>query len=84
MLAVLEELCDKKIKSEVISVERFPISATTTMRRVEILGIEVFENLLVRLRRAEFISLAIDESTDNRDTGCAKSSATDFIYSKYS
>ena len=70
MLVVLEEVVrDKKMKSEVIeSVEQVPISDTSTMRRVELLGIHVFENLLVSLKKAEFISLAIDESTDIRDT----------------
>ena len=41
MLAVLEEVVrDKKMKSEVIeSVEQVPINDTSTMRRVELLGI---------------------------------------------
>ena len=54
MLAVLDEVvCDKKMKSEVIeSVEQIPISDTSTMRRVELLGIQVFENLLVSLKKA--------------------------------
>ncbi|MGH0183585.1 UNVERIFIED_CONTAM: hypothetical protein FKN15_012311 [Acipenser sinensis] len=37
------------------------------MRRVEVLGSEVSDTLLDRLKKAEFMSLAVDESTDNTD-----------------
>ncbi|KAJ8333792.1 hypothetical protein SKAU_G00411110 [Synaphobranchus kaupii] len=37
------------------------------MRRVEALASDVFETLLDKLRKAEVMSLAVDESTDNSD-----------------
>lgn len=37
------------------------------MRRVESLALDVFETLLDKLRKAEVMSLAVDESTDNSD-----------------
>ncbi|KAF7644442.1 hypothetical protein LDENG_00221990, partial [Lucifuga dentata] len=44
--------------------EKIPMSDTTTMRRVELLSIDVFQSLLEKLRQAEAMSLAVDESTD--------------------
>lgn len=39
------------------------------MRRVESLACDIFETLLDKLRKAEVMSLAVDESTDNSDVG---------------
>uniref|UniRef100_A0A3Q0T044 SPIN-DOC-like zinc-finger domain-containing protein n=1 Tax=Amphilophus citrinellus TaxID=61819 RepID=A0A3Q0T044_AMPCI len=67
--AVDEVVTDDKVKQQVISsIKTIPLSDTTAGRRVEILATDVFDTLLVQLRKAEFISLAVDESTDNSDT----------------
>ncbi len=58
----------KPEKSVLDSVVQIPISVTSTMRRVETLALEVFEMLLHKLRKAEVMSLAVDESTDNSDS----------------
>ncbi len=44
------------------------MSDTSTARRVDVLATDVFETLLDRLRKADFMSMAVDESTDNSDT----------------
>ncbi|KAF3859894.1 hypothetical protein F7725_000149 [Dissostichus mawsoni] len=69
MLASIEEVvADEKIRKSVIdSIKNIPISDTSTSRRVETLASDVFEILLDKLRKAEVMSLAIDESTDSSD-----------------
>lgn len=69
MLAAVEEVvADPKVKDQVItSIKSIPLSDTTTGRRVELLATEVFDTLLSRLKAAEVMSLAVDESTDNAD-----------------
>ncbi|KAJ4937424.1 hypothetical protein JOQ06_001983, partial [Pogonophryne albipinna] len=69
MLASIEEVvADEKIRKSVIdSIKNIPISDTSTSRRVETLASDVFEILLDKLRKAEDMSLAIDESTDSSD-----------------
>ncbi|KAJ4934895.1 hypothetical protein JOQ06_007676, partial [Pogonophryne albipinna] len=69
MLASIEEVvADEKIRKIVIdSIKNIPISDTSTSRRVETLASDVFEILLDKLRKAEVMSLAIDESTDSSD-----------------
>ena len=69
ILAVLDEIVsDDKIKTSVThSVQQIPMSDTSTIRRIEILGTEVFESLIESIKQAEFLSIAIDESTDNTD-----------------
>ena len=69
MLAVLEDVVqDQKIKSNVkAAAQQVPMSDTSTIRRIEILGSEVFESLTNDVKKAEFLSIAIDESTDRKD-----------------
>ena len=69
ILAVLDEIVsDDKIKANVThSVQQIPMSDTSTMRRIEILGTEVFQCLVESIKQSEFLSIAIDESTDNTD-----------------
>ena len=69
MLASIEEVVtDEKTRNSVIdSIKNIPISDTTTSRRVETLASDVFETLLDKLKRAEVMSLAVDESTDSSD-----------------
>lgn len=69
MLAAVEEvIADRKVKEQVInSIRSIPLSDTTAGRRVDLLATDVFDTLLARLRNAEFLSLAVDESTDNQD-----------------
>lgn len=69
MLASIEEVVtDEKTRSSIIdSIKKIPISDTTNIRRVESLASDVFETLLDKLRKADVMSLAVDESTDNSD-----------------
>lgn len=69
MLASINEVVtDEKTRKSVIdSIKQIPISDTSNMRRVESLASDVFETLLDKLRKAEVMSLAVDESTDNGD-----------------
>lgn len=69
MLAVLDDVVtDEKVKNSVItSIRKIPMSDTTTIRRVEALATDVFETLLDKLKKAEVMSLAVDESTDGSD-----------------
>jgi hypothetical protein len=69
ILAVLEEIVsDEKMKKSITSsVQQIPMSDTSTIRRIEILGTEVFESLITDIKQVEFLSIAIDESTDNTD-----------------
>ena len=69
MLAVIDEVViDQKVKDSVTSaIKKVPISDTTTLRRVELLAKDVSGKLLENLRKAEFISIAVDESTDCTD-----------------
>ena len=50
------------------TIKSIPMSDTTTGRRVDDLATDIFETLLARLKEADFMSLAVDESTDNSDT----------------
>ncbi|XP_051783182.1 SCAN domain-containing protein 3-like [Erpetoichthys calabaricus] len=66
--AVEEVVTDEKVKEQVISsIKSIPLSNTTAVRRVDVLATDVFDTLLNQLRKADFISLAVDESTDNLD-----------------
>lgn len=69
MLAVIDEvLTDEKMKETVISaVKKVPLSDTTTLRRVELLAEDVNRKLLENLKKADCMSIAVDESTDNTD-----------------
>ncbi|XP_054592747.2 SCAN domain-containing protein 3-like [Nothobranchius furzeri] len=66
--AVEEVVTDENVKEQVItSIKSIPLSDTTTARRVDALATDVSDTLLDQLRKADFISLAVDESTDNSD-----------------
>ena len=67
MLASIEEVVtDEKTRKSIIdSIKLIPISDTSNMRRVEALASGISETLLDKLRKAEVMSLAVDESTDN-------------------
>ena len=69
MLASIEEVVtDEKTRNSVIdSIKKIPISDTSTSRIVETLASDVFETLLDKLKKAEVMSLAVDESTDSSD-----------------
>jgi len=70
MLAVLDEVInDDKIKTSVTSaVKNVPLSDTLNFHRIEILASDVFEMLLEDLKKADVMSVAVDESTDRTDT----------------
>lgn len=64
MLAVCDEICpDKHSKFNDV-----PLSRMTMQRRVQDLGDDVLEQLVVRAKSFRFFSLALDESTDVSDT----------------
>lgn len=70
MLASIEELIPdekKKQKGVIDTIKQIPLSDTSNIRRVKSLISDIFETLLDKLRRAEVMSLAVDESTDNSD-----------------
>lgn len=68
MVAVLEELAmDKSMDGVIASVKRVPLSARSASRRVDALSNAVHGVILGGLTRADYFSLAIDESTDNTD-----------------
>lgn len=69
MLAVVDEvLIDAKVKASVTStIKDIPLSDTTNIRRVEILATDVFDTLLGDLKKVDFMSIAVDESTDKTD-----------------
>ncbi|KAJ4928903.1 hypothetical protein JOQ06_004525 [Pogonophryne albipinna] len=68
MVAVLEELAtDKSMDRIVASVKQVPLSASTTARRVHVLSEDVQQLVLDEVKKAEHISVAIDESTDTTD-----------------
>ena len=69
MIEVLKAvLPDEKVKSTVVSaVQKVPLSNDTNARRVDLLSEDVFNTLLVRVKQADFISIAVDESTDRKD-----------------
>uniref|UniRef100_A0A3Q3NFP3 HAT C-terminal dimerisation domain-containing protein n=1 Tax=Labrus bergylta TaxID=56723 RepID=A0A3Q3NFP3_9LABR len=70
MLAVVDEVInDVKIKTSVTSaIKNVPLSDTSNICRVEILATDVFETLLEELKKADVMSIAVDESTDRTDT----------------
>uniref|UniRef100_A0AAY5KR19 HAT C-terminal dimerisation domain-containing protein n=1 Tax=Esox lucius TaxID=8010 RepID=A0AAY5KR19_ESOLU len=66
MLASIEEVTDEKTQNSLIdSIKKIPLSDTSTIRRKETLALDICETLLDKLRKAELMSLAVDESTDN-------------------
>ncbi|XP_071059414.1 zinc finger BED domain-containing protein 5-like [Pseudochaenichthys georgianus] len=68
MVAVLEELAtDKSMDRIVASLKQVPLSASTTARRVHVLAEDVQRLVLDEVKKAEHISVAIDESTDTTD-----------------
>uniref|UniRef100_A0A8P4GNU0 SPIN-DOC-like zinc-finger domain-containing protein n=1 Tax=Dicentrarchus labrax TaxID=13489 RepID=A0A8P4GNU0_DICLA len=71
MLASIEEVVtdDKSRKNIIDWIKQIPISDTSNMRRVESLASDVFKTLLDKLWKAEVMSLAVDESTDNKQLG---------------
>lgn len=54
---------DDKVKQVMSSIKAIPLSDTTAGRWVEVLATDVFDTLLVQLRKAEFIFLAVDPLT---------------------
>ena len=68
LAAVEEVVTEDKVREQVMScIKSIPMSDTTTGRRMDILATNVFDTLLDQLRKADFMSLAVDESTDNSD-----------------
>lgn len=68
MHSFIQVVTDDKVKDQVMSsIKSIPMSDTTTARRMDVLATDVFETLLSELRKADVISLAVDESTDNSD-----------------
>ena len=69
MLAVIDEVVvDEKVKESVTSsVKKVPLSDTSTLRRVELLAQDVSRKLLENLKKADVMSIAVDESTDCTD-----------------
>ena len=45
-----------------------PLSDTSNIRRVQLLATDVFETLLEDLKKADDMSIAVDESTDKTNT----------------
>lgn len=70
MLAVVDEvISDNTVKTTVTSaIKNVPLSDTSNIRRVEVLATDVFEKLLGDLKKADTMSIALDESTDRGDT----------------
>ena len=70
MLAVVNEVInDDKVKTSVTSaIKNVPLSDTSNIRRVQLLATDVFEMLLEDLKKADVMSIAVDESTDKTDT----------------
>lgn len=68
MITVLEELApDKSMDRVIASVKQVPLSASTNARRVHVLAEQVQQAVIDGVKEAKYISLAIDESTDNTD-----------------
>lgn len=68
MISVLEELAtDKSMDKIITSVKQIPLSAATAARRVHVLAEDVQRLQLDGVKKAQHISLAIDESTDHTD-----------------
>jgi len=69
IIAVLDEIVsDEKMKTSLTdSVNQVPLSDTSTIRRIEVLGNDVFKSLIESVQQAEFLSIAVDESTDNTE-----------------
>ena len=69
MLAVIDEVViDQKVKESVTSaIKKVPLSDTSILRRVELLAKDVSGKLFENVRKAEYISIAVDESTDCTD-----------------
>ena len=70
MLAVMNVVInDNKVKTSVTSaIKNVPLSETSNIRRVQLLATDVFETLLEDLKKADVMSIAVDESTDKTDT----------------
>lgn len=69
LAAIGEVVADNQVKDQVMScIKSILMSDTSTARRVDILATDVFETLLDRLHKADFMSMAVDESKDNSDT----------------
>ncbi|KAM8729080.1 protein FAM200A-like [Acanthopagrus schlegelii] len=68
MVTVLEELApDKSMDRIIAAVKQIPLSASTAARRVHVLAEHVQQVVIEGIKEAKYISLAIDESTDNTD-----------------
>ena len=69
MMAVIEEMVtEEKVKSSLVDdVKQIPLSDTTAMRRIHVLGQEVKNLVIAGLHKVEYFSLAVDESTDRTD-----------------
>jgi hypothetical protein len=70
ILAVVNEVIkDDKVKTSVTSaIKNVPLSDTSNIRRVQLLATDVLETLLESLKKADVMSIAVDESTDKTDT----------------
>ena len=67
-MAVLEELATDKSTDRIItSVKQIPLSAKTAVHRVHVLAEDVQRLVIDEIKEARYLSLAIDESTDNTD-----------------
>ncbi len=69
MLAVIDEMVvDEKVKESVpSSIKKVPLSDTSTLHRMELLAKDVSRKLLENLKKADVMSIAVDESTDCTD-----------------
>ena len=69
MMAVIEEIVtEEKVKSSFVDdVKQIPLSDTTAIRRIHVLGQEVKNLVIAGLHKVEFFSIAVDESTDRTD-----------------
>ena len=68
MIQTAERLFYGKKKDEILDkIEQIPLSDSTAIRRTELLAEDLVLQLNKRLKSTNFISLAIDESTDTTD-----------------
>lgn len=70
MLAAVEGVVtDNQVRDQVMScIKSVPMSDTVHQLQEGWMFYPFFQTLLVRLRKADVMSLAVDESTDNSDT----------------
>ena len=70
MLDAIESVVENPSKREELmkKIEEIPLSNDTSTRRAEKLSGDVSDELKARIKKAEHMSLAIDESTDKTDS----------------